>query len=147
MEQSIFNTTTCKCKVLVMAYIVFLCASCNEFTKSDLAQSVQNFNESLPQQQAEGLEFTSLTYDKVLDQIVFRFTFDENIYDAEEILAAFEEDRDLMKNQMVPYIREGAKKLQLNGTAEKFVYGFTTSKKTFEMYFSADEIDQIINSN
>lgn len=144
MKQKVYNSSTFICQVLVMFLATMLCMSCNEFTKSDLVQSVQEFNEKLPQQQAEGIELTSVTYDKVLDQVVFRYTFDEDVYNAEEVLAAFEEDRDLLKEQMTPYIKEGANKLQLSGTSEKFVYGFTVSKRTFELFFSADEIDQLV---
>lgn len=145
MKQRYLSSTICKFQVFAIFVIAISYVSCNEFAKSDLAESVQRFNEkSLPQKQAEGLEWTSISYNKVLDQVVLRFTFDEDYFDAEETIALFEENKDELKASLAPVLAESGKTLKLDGTAVKVVYGFNHSKRTFETFFSGDEIDQLV---
>ena len=130
----------------VVLLVTLFCVSCNEFSKSELAQSVQSYNEkSLPKQMAEGFEWTSISYDKVLDMVVLKYTFDEDIYDVNEILNTYNEERDNMKAQMVPYITGFVNKVDLDGASIKICYGFTRSNKTFELVFSGEEIEQLAN--
>lgn len=145
MKQSILKSEFCKWQVLALVFATMFYTGCNEFTKTDLAQSVQSFNEkSLPQQQAEGLVWTSLTYDMVLDQVVFKYTFDEDYFDVEEMLPLFYENKNEMKNQIAPLIAEQGRKMKLNGSSVKIKYEFNRSKKSFDIIFSSEEIDQLI---
>ena len=142
-----FVSKICQWQVFVVLLMVLLCTNCNDSAKSKLAQSVQNFNEkSLPQQVAEGMEWTSLTYDETLGQVVFLYMFDEDFYDAGEICAAFAENQAVMKEQMASYIIEGVKSLDLDGASIKIVFGFSQSDTTCEILFTAEEIDQLVNN-
>ena len=146
MKNKITKTATlfCTWQITAMIGIVMLLASCNQFAKSDLAQSIQSFNEkSLPQQQAEGLEWTSLTYNQVLDQVVFLYTFDENYYDADEALASFNENKEELKANIAPLIAQQGKVIHFDGSSVKIVYKFPLSNKSFEILFTGEEVEQL----